>query len=166
MFVVARQKNFEFYITSRSLLHPDKNKKNINFPLFLRLPLSTVQQASLWTLFHGVKKVSFNLWKAYTQIGNSGHLVWKVRAKEQRLRTGTGNPLAKSASSRKSARVLASGFLVCFFFCGSQSKGYSARKLNRGWNRKDGGGEKKGDGSYKTFAPPPRPLSFSFSFSV
>ena len=147
MFVVARQKNFEFYITSRSLLHPDKNKKNINFPLFLRLPFSTVQQASLWTLFHGVKKVSFNLWKAYTQIGNSRHLVWKVRAKKQRLGTGTGNPPAKSASSRKSARVLASGFLVCFFFCGSQSKGYSARKLNRGWNRKDGGGEKKGEGS-------------------
>ena len=160
MFVVARQKNFEFYITSRSLLHPDKNKKNINFPLFLRLPLSTVQQASLWTLFHGVKKVSFNLWKAYTQIGNSRHLVWKLRAKEQRLGTGTGNPPAKSASSRKSASVLASGF----FFCGSQSKGYNARKLNRGWNRKDGGGEKKGEGSKKTFAPPP--LSFSFSFSV
>ena len=42
--------------------------------------------------------------------------------------------------------------MVCFFFCGSQSKNYSARKLNRGRNRKDVGGEKKGEGSYKTFA--------------
>ena len=163
MFVVARQKNIEFYITSRSLLHPDKNKKNINFPLFLRLPLSTVQQASLWTLFHGVKKVSFNLWKAYTQIGNSRHLVWKVRAKEQRLGTGTGNPPAKSASSRKSARVLASGFWCVFSFVARKVRVTAHESWTEDETEKMGEGRRR-EKAVRKLSPPP--LSFSFSFSV
>ena len=59
--------------------------------------------------------------------------------------------------------------MVCFFFCGSQSKNYIARKLNRGRNRKDGGGEKKGDQrQLENFRPLAYPFLFlsRFSFRV
>ena len=53
--------------------------------------------------------------------------------------------LRKEPSSLRSKRVCS--VVACFSFCGSQSKSYSARRLNRGRNRKDGGGEKKGESS-------------------
>lgn len=72
--------NLEPYFMSR------KSVKKVYFWITLILPFGTVEQASLWTFFHRVKKISFDLRQANIRHGR--HLVFK-NPREQRSGTKT-----------------------------------------------------------------------------